>query len=847
MAGEAIRQVTRSMDYSIRHLLIKTALVLKGSDPVELVTALKPAKLADDVDSLWYDFTIVAYQNDRWRKHCVGQVRSGPDKDHKPEQAQAYQRRVHFDSWYNALRKRGLNYGKQFRRLRDITASTLQHEAAALIQDDLSFHADYYALHPILIDNGLQLFSVAATQGIIYQMTRLCVPTAIEALYVNVNRDLTTLNALSRTTGGTMTGNSILSSGSNVILSMQGVQFTSFQSTELANSDALLASQLQWKPDIDLLPVEVQLPKGEKNVTFGQLVAKLFCGHIAEAYWKTRSSVPASEHLQRYLAWIERQYRRIQDKDPDLLPEMKEPIVHKLVMLERYQDQLLEDAQQGEQYTKSLLVVHGIADRILSSIHNILEGRINPLELLLRDDGLKRLYEDVTIFPGWNTFFTLLGHSNPTLRVLEIGAGTGGSTSIALKALTTPNGCRLYSTYTFTDISPGFLPKAKARFQSYSGIDYKVLDISRDPEAQGFELGCYDLIIASNVLHATPRISQALRNVRRLIAPGGRLLIMELCNVVPVFEFIMGVLPGWWIGEEEARKEKPTMPPQEWHNALLNAGFTGAELVRYDNEVPYQMTATMLSRPQTVHSSSHRTKIGLLYRSSVTQWGRILERELSIRGYEVYWHTLHQTPYRESQVISLLDLEGPFFEDLSSDEFSLFQTYLSKLTGGHILWVTKSLQMACEDPRFALVLGTARTIRQEMGHDMSTLEIDNLNSGAEKFVIEILEKLRTQKENRSKKPDYEFALQDGTVHVGRYAWSFLKQHAAAATKTLGPRVVDIDTHGVLETLTWALGDTVPQQMGEEDVEVDIKYVGLNFRVRVLPSMPHLYDCQVLTK
>jgi len=85
------------------------------------------------------------------------------------------------------------------------------------------------------------------------------------------------------------------------------------------------------------------------------------------------------------------------------------------------------------------------------------------------------------------------------MRILEIGAGTGGMTETAQRALSLPGGLRLFSAYTFTDISPGFFKAARERFSGYEGINYQVLDISRDPTEQGFAAEQYDLVIAANV------------------------------------------------------------------------------------------------------------------------------------------------------------------------------------------------------------------------------------------------------------------------------------------------------------------------------------------------------------
>jgi len=90
-----------------------------------------------------------------------------------------------------------------------------------------------------------------------------------------------------------------------------------------------------------------------------------------------------------------------------------------------------------------------------------------------------------------------------------------------MEALHTSYDERMYSKYTYTDISAGFFVAAKERFKDMPGVEYAVLNISQDPSAQGFEAGAYDLIIVSNVLHAKPSLEKTLRHCRTLLHPQG--------------------------------------------------------------------------------------------------------------------------------------------------------------------------------------------------------------------------------------------------------------------------------------------------------------------------------------
>jgi ubiquinone/menaquinone biosynthesis C-methylase UbiE len=142
-----------------------------------------------------------------------------------------------------------------------------------------------------------------------------------------------------------------------------------------------------------------------------------------------------------------------------------------------------------------------------------------------------------------------MAHKNPNLSILEIGAGTGGATHSALSALGGSNNrsTARFSRYTFTDTSAGFFEKAAAKFGAWkSRLDFQVLDIEQDPLGQGFEAAQFDLIIASNVLHATKSIDQTLQNIGRVLKPGGKLCLTEITSPRLRTSVIFGTLPGWW-------------------------------------------------------------------------------------------------------------------------------------------------------------------------------------------------------------------------------------------------------------------------------------------------------------
>jgi ubiquinone/menaquinone biosynthesis C-methylase UbiE len=140
----------------------------------------------------------------------------------------------------------------------------------------------------------------------------------------------------------------------------------------------------------------------------------------------------------------------------------------------------------------------------------------------------------------------LVADTKPGISVLEIGAGTGGTTYHILERLRNEDGSSKAQKYFFTDISPGFLAKAAERFSKDASImEFGTLNVEDDPMAQGFQPETFDLVVCANVLHATKSISETLSNCYSLLKPGGKLVLSEVTIKRIFCGFIMGPLPGW--------------------------------------------------------------------------------------------------------------------------------------------------------------------------------------------------------------------------------------------------------------------------------------------------------------
>ncbi|KAF2098822.1 polyketide synthase [Rhizodiscina lignyota] len=224
----------------------------------------------------------------------------------------------------------------------------------------------------------------------------------------------------------------------------------------------------------------------------------------------------------------------------------------------------------------------------------ILRGELPALQVMMQNDMLTRLYAEAVPFRQTYSHLAAvseqLAHRYPHMKVLEIGAGTGGATIHMLKGL----GSYCHS-YTYTDISAGFFESARTLFSEHSALmEYAVLDIEASPRDQGFEDHSYDVIMSSNALHATKSLAETLAHCRSLLKPGGFLILNEVTNDGLTPQFTSSHLPGWWLGRDDGRMYHPTVDEDRWNEELLATGFSGVDAAYRDHDDPKKYLASLI-------------------------------------------------------------------------------------------------------------------------------------------------------------------------------------------------------------------------------------------------------------
>ncbi|PYH79566.1 KR domain-containing protein [Aspergillus uvarum CBS 121591] len=803
MVIEAVRQVdhTEAKGFRIQNVRLSNAMVLDRYNTTEIITSLRQQSSMNR-----YDFTISSHNGTSWVEHCAGQVQRGarfsrfqePDSHPDPPA-----RSVNPARWYRTLSRAGVDYGASFQGVESLRCSTSQHRASTRVVSTLP-ETVYYPIHPTMMDACFQAVYPARYQGLDWEIDRLPVPTELGE--VNIADCATGLEC---TVWAQPLGRGVVSTR-GWATALDGSMALSFDDTFLRpvgtehpeKRGSGKGTRLHWRKEFAFLSLSdlVSSPPGlrDSTILLDQLTKACIADSIAclELQQVTTATTP---HLQKYYDWLRQQQQRLGIKSkPGVLAETAS-----------------EAAATSAAPCAEAMV------KVVTNIVSMCKGQVDPLELLMSDDTLLEMYNYLNQVDRGPLFRTL-GHHHPGQRILEIGAGTGGTTAQILPET-------LYSTYTFTDISAAFFPAARGRFSEYPNIIFKTLDITSDPISQGFQPESFDLIIASNVLHATPSLHETLANVRRLLHPDGRLLLEELCGETKYANIVTGVLPGWWAGEKDGRAYEPYVDPMRWEQELRDAGFNGLDDLAFDTTPPLQNMAYMLASPRVTDpvavTNSYRAAV-LLADADSTETAIMLQKQFRARGYEVKIQPMGAPLPASQDVIVLVDTVEPFFHGINESELLAYQGLLRQLQQAHsgALWVTRCSQMECRDPRFATTIGVARTSRAEFGLDLATCEVDTISFASVGLVVDVFRQFQARTHAGPGLREMEYVIHQGSVYVGRLLPFSLDEEIRRSGQ------VDSDircSRLVLDPETWDwVAQSHPPVLEPDEVEIDVDTAGV---------------------
>lgn len=907
MVTEAVRQVTgdavKLTGIRLRNVSIKSALVVPDTrEGVEVSLSIHPVNESNNWEStVWKWFQVSSYisAHDDWIEHCSGyfsvQYVASPDpidngreaeavtqawKDEIAQGAQSCQTPLDIGKLFDNFETVGLKYGPIFKNLSDITANDQQPgviTATATTPELASTmpkgYLQSHTIHPVTLDSMFVAGLVAiCDHGGQTVLKRPMVPTFIKDSWISMD------NNSQAGTNFRCHGQASLeaydsysfdikcSDGSDdqPRVSLSGVRFT-----PLSDEDASLSGTQQhgysmdWTLDIDMLEspefhqavsVDPSASYEEQQNLFEklQLASSLL---ITDALSELKGTAvnPPTSHLQKYYEWMHRIADNVlansvvnapldswkkYSEDPNLKKELYKEV-----------EKLNKDGE--------LMI------RLGSQIPAIMRNEVDPLYIMFGQDDIMTSYYEEVLHEGDATenvdaYLSLLGENYSDLEILEVGAGTGSFARLLLNILApraeqgSTDSTNTVAQYTFTDISPSFFSKAKENLSEWTDLlTFEKLDIERDPTTQGFTAKKYDLVIAHNVLHATPDLGKSLENTQRLLKPGGKILVHEVVRPDIVWpSLIFGLLSGWWLSNEPNRKWCPLITLPEWNDLLRQKGFSGVEIEIPNSRYPeFVKLSTMISSAVSDSSDHSRpgTDVVILAPSSDVDHDLIhkLKVELAQNAGVTSCTVMQLHEFMGKDIsnvicISLLELEIPLLLEISEDDFKNLQQLFS--TCKRLLWITGD---PAAQPAFNMSTGMIRTLRWE--HDAEspnfvTLGLGDSSSSPSRSVVDLVLKIFQYQftSGQTKHQNAEYILRNGLIYVNHIlnhpkATGFLRSQFS----TLSPEMVpwknircpvklQNGTRGVLNKLQWVTDTSSTLPLGDSDVEIDVRAVGLNF-------------------
>ncbi|MEU4212964.1 SDR family NAD(P)-dependent oxidoreductase [Streptomyces sp. NPDC026206] len=572
-----------------------------------------------------------------WRLHARGRVRhlaaARPQPIEVASVRQRTTRRISGEKHYRIMAAGGLYYGPAFQVLRELHVGRAEVLA--------TYHCDLpddgcggYVLHPVLLDGAVHAggplveYAECGYLPSAYERIRHWAKPAVSGLVHVRQRSYTRRELVLDIT--------VTDENGTVAVEMTGCRLRRLSLPAPKRGEGYI-SVLRAAP-LPGQPVPAWAPPSPPEVaaTAGPGLERLRRTAGAERYAQVYASQQALVASSTARAFAELLPQQDTFTFEDLLAAGVLPRYEKLVRLladVAVREGLLTVEGQGWQRLcsgrrPSLTNLAGITDYLPSCLLNLrfavnlpdlLCGRRDGRELLFRDSGPEtaQLLYDIDPATGFHNrmaaeLLAALIRAWPEdrpLRILEVGAGTGGLTSHLLPLLDD----RVH--YVFSDISAVFFTAAEARFEPYEArLDYRIYDLDTDPHKQGLTDASFDLVIAGFSLHTAADLRACLRRLARLTAPGGHLLALE-AHEPRTLALTFGTLKEFWAAQDRAlRPDSILLPRRTWRDVLADSGYENIIHLGAQTEplhehysvllahTPAQAPAGAKQAPATVHT-----------------------------------------------------------------------------------------------------------------------------------------------------------------------------------------------------------------------------------------------------
>lgn len=707
---------------------------------------------------------------------------------------------VNMEAFYWKLAELGYGYSGLFKTLTDLTRQRNMAQGTIQVFDQLKSEPPLL-IHPATIDAALHSLFAAIGSPEDGQLTELHVPTRIERTIINpafcrsgtmaIQKDLAVQAELTNHgASGTTGAIDIFDASGRGVIQIEGIHI--FPLTRSLDHPCPIMSEVNWgvlQPDASLA-TSMGTPDFLTYAAVGEPLAMQYL-RDASKQLTVADREKLDWHRSRYVAWMDR-----------VLSMARESTTTQPLYALESSDDILA-TENKSLYEVEMLVLHAVG----KALPAFFRGETTIMETLREGNLLTRSYNEFRdIGLMTRNLATLVGQIAfrfPRMKILEVGAGTGSATREVLKQIG-----RAYHSYTYTDISAAFFEDAREVFSEHEDrFVYEVLNLDDDPVEQGFTMNEYDLVIASNVLHATKSLKGTLSNIKKLLKPGGRLAAFETTDPHNIlFTFIYGGFEGWWHGEKDGRAWGPLVDCEEWNRLLKSTGFDGFETISPEEEsklfgqsvfvsqaVDHNMQ--LLKSPFSMPSGGPTRDLFLVGGSTEITRRLVpplkdLLKQYFRRVYDVPTLDGFAPPEGSSlaAVLMLSDMDSPCLQDLTDGRLKGLQNMLN--VAGKLLWVSTGYDS--KGLHASMSKGLFRSLVFEYPHSlMQHLTIADPKAARAELLAETLMRLvHTNFDNDVKLPtcvqntETELLLEDGVMKIPRVRTSAPMNQRLLASRTV---------------------------------------------------------------
>ncbi|CAI6339911.1 unnamed protein product [Periconia digitata] len=755
---------------------------------------------------------------------------------------------------YNTFDKDlGLQYGPSFQTLRRVCSDNAGHAIAQLAEYESAI-ASSHVIHPTQLDGMFQLCYPAAPNK---DESSTMVPTHFGRIWVSIpgsshpsdwHPEMTVCATATSSLRQKKTFNIKAVNHSTMHLNIEvdelvlSVIAASPAKVKTLEDSNYLCAHMKWRADLDVLDKEeiqefceeVRPAKQAPEQRFQDMTR--LCLHYGEQALRDVTEEEVVPSMKRYATWLRKTLNQ-RSTDKMMNPDDVQRLYMSLLPSTRVELQTI----------------------VGQNLARLLRGEVDPLELFFTDESkMTKFYaeamEDSTSQLPLSRFLDSLTHKTPNLSFLEVGAGTGGSTTAIMKTIGDSATGPAFEHYTYTDISPSFFEQAQERFAALdSRMTYRMLDIERDPASQGYELGAYDIVIADNVLHATKDISKALIHVHKLLRPGGKLILRELSSPEGLLTgYLFGLLPGWWLATEETRQLSPTMSVSSWDNSLRKSGFSGTDLILPDypgsecNQVTFMVSTAIESSAALSNGLGSTSMFPIFIVDSLSSSQACLALSVAqfLDGDQARPNMMTlveaaalatRTGYSHDFVF-LNETESPLLPAVEHTVFDAIKDLLASARS--ILWVKKGGAGKLA-PDFATSDGLCRVSRNENSRvALVTVALEVTSPSNARHIANIFRKLHWHIDANDSIVESEYSVINGRPHINRVRRAkYLDEHVFMRTErplihrqANGQKLdIDIRVPGLLDTIEYAQAQNESPVLGATEIEIEVKALGLNYK------------------